>query len=243
MDMKIKGELSSRMKCTQCSLFTKCMPHGLNVNEMTDIDALVTQRVKVKRGMSLFRQSSQFISMYVVRTGYFKTVISNENGSDQVLGFYTRSDYLGFGSALNEGHNCSAYALEDSEVCIIPYLKVDEIAKTIDSLQAHIRKLLSKEIARENFEMLTLGSLKAEGRIAIFLLNLSARHHERGYSRTDLNLSMSRQDIASFLGLTHETVTRALSKFIKDGMILVDNRSIVIVNHDMLHSAINREIS
>ena len=150
---------------------------------------------------------------------------------------------MGFGSVLNEGHNCSAYALEDSEVCIIPYLKVDEIAKTIDSLQAHIRKLLSKEIARENFEMLTLGSLKAEGRIAIFLLNLSARHHERGYSRTDLNLSMSRQDIASFLGLTHETVTSALSKFIKDGMILVDNRSIVIVNHDMLHSVINREIS
>ena len=217
------------------------MPIGLDANELKRVDELVTKRPFVKRGSALFRAGDAFTALYAVRSGFLKTTISSEEGHDHVTGFQMAGEIVGLDGIATDLHTCDAIALEDTEVCALPFDRIEEIAREVKALQHHVHKIMSREIVREHAVMLLLGNKRAEERLAAFLLNLLQRLHARGFSSEDLVLRMTREEIGSYLGLTLETVSRTFSKFSDDGIITVNQRKIHIQDADALKRLVSHE--
>ena len=233
---------SIKVACSNCNLRELCMPMGLSEQELRRVDELVAVRRTVKRGASLFHNGEKFTSLYALRTGFFKTTVNTEDGRDQVTGFQMAGEIIGLDGIVNELHTCDAIALEDAEVCVLPFDRIEEISREINSLQRHVHKIMSREIVREHGVMLLLGSMRAEERLAAFLLNLVQRLQARGFSKTELILRMTREEIGSYLGMKLETVSRTFSKFADDGMVEVKQRHIHICDADALKRIVNPQI-
>jgi CRP/FNR family transcriptional regulator len=228
----IKKELKAA--CSNCNLRDLCMPVGLSDDELDRLDTLVSVRKKVLKNAALFRSGDEFSSIYAIRTGTFKTRIATPDGRDQVTGFQMSGEILGLDGIGNNRHMCDAVALENSEVCVIPYEQLDEISQVFHTLQQHFHRIMSREIVRDQGVMLLLGSMRAEERLAAFLLNLAQRQQARGYSGKDMLLRMTREEIGSYLGLKLETVSRTLSKMQDDKLIKVVQKEVQILNIDGL---------
>ena len=232
---------SIKVACSNCNVRELCMPLGLNESEMERVDEVVATRRKVARGDNLFRNGDKFNALYAIRTGFFKTRISAEDGRDQVTGFQMAGEIIGLDGIVSDHHTCDAVALEDAEVCVMPFDRIEELSREITSLQRHVHKIMSREIVRENGVMLLLGSMRAEERLAAFLLNLVQRLHARGFSQSELVLRMTREEIGSYLGLKLETVSRTFSKFVDDGIVEVKQRHVRILNPDGLKLIVNSQ--
>jgi len=215
------------------------MPIGLDTDDLKHFDKLVTKRPFVKRGSALFRAGDTFTALYAVRSGFLKTTVSSEDGQTQVTGFQMAGEIVGLDGIATDLHTCDAIALEDTEVCALPFERIEEVARDVKALQHHVHKIMSREIVREHGVMLMLGNMRAEERLAVFLLNLVQRLHARGFSSSDLILRMTREEIGSYLGLTLETVSRTFSKFAEDGMITVNQRQVHIQNPEALKKIVN----
>ena len=240
-DSKVIGIAAQAIKvaCSNCNLRELCMPMGLSSAELDRIEDVVASRRKIKRGTMLFRNGDKFTSLYAIRTGFFKTCVASEDGRDQVTGFQMAGEVIGLDGIVNDNHTCDAVALEDAEVCVMPFDRIEELSREVNALQRHVHKIMSREIVRENGVMLLLGSMRAEERLAAFLLNLVQRLHARGFSQSEVVLRMTREEIGSYLGLKLETVSRTFSKFVDDGMIEVKQRHVRILNPDALHEIVN----
>ncbi|MBN8509221.1 MAG: fumarate/nitrate reduction transcriptional regulator Fnr [Burkholderiales bacterium] len=223
-----------RVACTNCSLRELCLPMGVSTADMARIDELVAQRRTLRRGDLLFRIGDPFEAVYAVRTGFFKTRISSPDGRDQVTGFQMAGELLGLDGISTEQHTCDAVALEDSQVCVIPYGQLETLTREVGDLQRQFHRILSREIVRDQGVMLLLGSMRAEERVAAFLLNLTRRLEERGFSATSLVLRMTREEIGTYLGLKLETVSRCFSRFHDEGILQVRQRQIRIVDPEAL---------
>ena len=215
------------------------MPIGLSREELDRIDDVVAARRTVKRGTTLFRNGEKFTSLYAIRTGFFKTCVASEDGRDQVTGFQMAGEVIGLDGIVNDHHTCDAVALEDAEVCVMPFAKVEDLSREFPLLQRHVHKIMSREIVRENSVMMLLGNMRAEERLAAFLLNLVQRLHARGFSQSELTLRMSREEIGSYLGMKLETVSRAFSKFSDEGIIEVKQRYVRILDPEALKKIFN----
>jgi len=222
--------------CSQCNLRELCLPFGLSEAEVDRLENLVSQRRKLKRGQHLYRAGDQFESIYAVKSGFFKTDVLTEDGRDQVTGFQMAGEILGMDGISTDLHTCNAVALEDSEVCLIPFAEMESLSSEIRTLQSHFHKVMSREIVRDHGVMMLLGSMRAEERLATFLLNLSQRFTARGYSPAEFHLRMTREEIGSYLGLKLETVSRAFSRFQDEGLISVQQKHIRILNTPGLKS-------
>jgi CRP/FNR family transcriptional regulator, anaerobic regulatory protein len=231
--------ITLKVACSSCNLKELCMPLGLTPDELDRVDEVVAARRKVKRGTTLFRTGERFTSLFAIRTGFFKTSVVSEDGKDQVTGFQMAGEIIGLDGIVNDHHTCDAVALEDAEVCVMPFDRVEELSREVISLQRHVHKIMSREIVREHGVMLLLGSMRAEERLAAFLLNLVQRLNARGFSKSELVLRMTREEIGSYLGLKLETVSRTFSKFVEDGIVEVKQRHIRIVNEEMLKDIVN----
>lgn len=218
------------------------MPIGLGADDLVRLDDLVAARRPVKRGSSLFRAGEKFTSLYAIRVGFFKTCVTTEDGRDQVTGFQMAGEVIGLDGIVNEQHTCNAIALEDAEVCVMPFDRIEEISREVVALQRHVHKIMSREIVREHGVMLLLGSMRAEERLAAFLLNLIQRLQARGFSRSDLVLRMTREEIGSYLGMKLETVSRTFSRFSEDGIVEVNQRHIVIRDAEALRRVVNPQV-
>jgi len=229
--------------CASCNLREICLPAGLTPAEMDQLDSLVNVRRKVKRGEALYRTGEVFDAVYAIRTGFFKSRVTYEDGRDQVTGFSMAGESLGMDGIGQGRHNCDAVALEDSDVCAIPYAHLEDLSREINGLQRHFHKVMSREIVRESGVMMLLGVMRAEERIAAFLLNLSQRLAARGYSPLEFHLRMTREEIGSYLGLKLETVSRAFSRFHQDGLIEVEQKFVRIRNIDALKDIYAHHVS
>ena len=230
-----------KVACSNCNLRELCMPMGLSEHDLERLDDLVTTRRKVKRGTTLFSNGDKFTSLYAIHTGFFKTCLASEDGRDQVTGFQMAGEIIGLDGIVNDQHSCDAVALEDAEVCVMPFDRIEEISREVTALQHHVHKIMSREIVREHGVMLLLGSMRAEERLAAFLLNLVQRLHSRGFSQTELVLRMTREEIGSYLGLKLETVSRTFSKFVDDGIVEVKQRHVKILNIEALQRMVNTQ--
>jgi CRP/FNR family transcriptional regulator len=229
--------------CSTCNLRELCLPCcGLTRSELDVTDRLVFNRSRLRRGETLYRTGDRFTSLYAVRNGFFKSTALLENGRDQMTGFSMTGEVLGMDGIGPERHTCSTIALEDSEVCAIPFARLQELAHEIPSLQRQFHRMMSREIVREHGVMLLLGSMNAEERLAMFLLNLSQRFAARGFSPSAFNLRMTREEIGSYLGLKLETVSRTFSKFQDEGLIGVQQKFIRILDSAGLGRVMGREL-
>ncbi len=228
-----------KVACSNCNLRELCLPVGLSRENLERLDTLVANRRTVSRGESLFRAGESFLSLYAVRTGFFKTCVSSEDGRDQVTGFQMAGELLGLDGISTDNHTCDAVALEDSQVCVIPYSELEGLSREFTELQHQFHKIMSREIVRDHGVMLLLGSMRAEERLAAFLLNLTQRLQARGFSASSLILRMTREEIGSYLGLKLETVSRTFSKFHDEAILEVKQRQIRILDQDKLQKLVN----
>lgn len=228
-----------RAACSQCNLRELCLPLGLSDSELSQIDDMIGARRRIKRGAHLYSAGEAFTAIYAIRSGFFKTGVITEDGRDQVTGFQMAGEVLGMDGISNEQHTCDAVALEDSEVCTIPFAELERLSGEIRSLQHHIHKVMSREIVRDHGVMMLLGTMRAEERLAAFLLNLSQRFAARGYAANEFHLRMTREEIGSYLGLKLETVSRTLSRFHEEGLISVQQKHIQLVDPAALKQLMN----
>lgn len=228
-----------KVACSSCSLRELCLPVGLSARDIERVDELVGARRSLKRGEVLFHAGDRFEALYAVRTGFFKTRISSEDGRDQVTGFQMAGELLGLDGISEDRHSCDAVALEDSQVCQIPYSRLEELSLQVTDLQRQFHRVMSREIVRDQGVMLLLGGMRAEARLAAFVLNLTQRLQARGFSGTSLVLRMTREEIGSYLGLKLETVSRAFSRFQEDGLLEVKQRDIRVLNEPGLRRLLN----
>ena len=230
---------SIKVACSSCNLRELCLPMGLNPDEMTKLDSVISSRRRIKRGTALFNTGDKFTSLYAVRSGFFKTCVTTADGRDQVTGFQMTGEIIGLDGIVSDRHSCDAIALEDAEVCVMPFDQVEELSREFTTLQHHVHKIMSREIVRDHSVMLLLGSMRAEERLAAFLLNLVQRLHARGFSQSELILRMTREEIGSYLGLKLETVSRTFSKFQDEAILEVKQRQIRILDQDKLQGLVN----
>ncbi len=231
-----------RSACSQCNLLELCLPFGMDEQEIQRLDELVGTRRKVKRQQPLYRAGDPFEAIYAIRVGWFKTDVVLEDGREQVTGFQMTGEMLGLDGISTETHSCNAIALEDSEVCVISYSRLEELSREFEGLQHQFHKVMSREIVRDHGVMMLLGSMRAEERLAAFLLNLSQRFTARGFSGVDFHLRMTRDEIGSYLGLKLETVSRAFSRFQEEGMVEVQQKHVRLVDLPQLRKLIQHPV-
>jgi CRP/FNR family transcriptional regulator len=228
--------------CSSCNLRELCAPCcGLTRPERDVADRLPFVRSRLRRGESLYRSGDRFTSLYAVRNGCFKSTALLKNGCDQILRFSMTGEVMGMDGIGPERHLCDAVALEDSDVCAIPFAGLQVLARAIPGLQRQLHRTMSGEMVREHGEMLLLGSMNAEERLAMFLLDLSRRFAARGQSPTEFKLRMTRGEIGSYLGVKLETVSRTFSGFQEEGLIGVQQKFVRILDRGGLERVINRD--
>jgi CRP/FNR family transcriptional regulator len=219
-----------RARCATCSMHQLCLPMGLDTADMDRLDQIIGRRRKVLRGGTLFRIGDAFISLYAIRLGHFKTYQVNQDGVEQITGFQMAGELLGMDAISTDRHHCNAIALEDSEVCEIPFASLQQLLADMPTLLRHFHRMMSQEITREQGVMLLLGNMQAAQRFAAFIVNLCSRYEARGYSPSQFQLRMSREEIGNYLGLTIESISRLLSRFKKEGLLKVSNRDIELLD-------------
>ena len=229
--------LPLKTQCSSCHLRDLCLPCGITGSDLERLDALMFGRSKIKAGQTLYLEGERFGFIYAVRSGTFKSSLTLADGREQVSSFHMAGELMGLDGVANGCHASSATALEDSEICAIPYSHLTELASGSSGLQHVVGRLMSREIVREHSLMMLLGSMNAEERLAAFLLNLSQRLKARGYSASEFHLRMSRAEIGSYLGMKLETVSRTFSAFQQQRLLEVDKRHIRIIDLDGLTRA------
>jgi len=225
--------------CAACNLHELCLSSGLNEEEMERVERVVYARRRVKRGETLIESGDGFSSVYAIRSGFFKTTLLHDDGREQVTGFYMAGELLGMDGIGAGTHHGNAVALEDSEVCVMPFSLIEDIGREVPGLQRNLHCVLSREIVRDRGVMMLLGSMRAEERLATFLLNLSKRFTRRGYSASDFHLRMTREEIGSYLGLKLETVSRLFSRFQDEGLLEVQQKHVRILDIAALEKVVS----
>ena len=219
-----------KISCSQCSLQQLCLPRGLSHDEFESLTAIVKRERPYAKGEPVFQIGQPFKSLFAVRTGSVKVFLQSDDGDEQIVGFHMPGELLGFDGMGHDKHCCAAVALESSSICELPYSRLHDLAREMPSLSDHFMTLMSNEIADEHAMMLMLAKKSAEARMATFLLSLSLRFKKRGFSPYQFNLTMSRHDIANYLGLAVETVSRIMTHMQDAGLIEVDRRFVSITN-------------
>ncbi len=221
-------------RCDTCNVASIILPECPTEEELRLFEAMVTHCYPVHRGEYLFHAGDSFKSLYAIKSGSIKTYTRKEAGNDQITGFYLSGELIGLDAIEESMHHCTAKALETSAVCEIPFERLEALSSSIPDLQRQLYRLFSREIHQDTNLLTLLGSKNAEERLAGFLLDFSERFKKRGFSSTDFYLSMSRNDIGSYLGLAVETVSRLFTRFHDDGILQVERKHVQLKNMEKL---------
>lgn len=223
-----------KVACSDCGLYQLCLPEGIDPKDLEQLDRIIKRRRPLRRGEHLFQVNTPFRSIYAVHSGSIKTYVPTEDGNEQITGFHLPGELLGLDAISTRRHPCAAKALETTSLCEIPYEKLTEIAKVIPSLQHQLLRIMSQEILHDHLLLTLLGKRSAEERLAALLVSLSERYRQRGFSPTELTLSMSRNDIANYLGMVVETVSRLFTRFQEEEILYVERKQVRILSPLML---------
>ncbi|MDQ8032230.1 helix-turn-helix domain-containing protein [Bordetella genomosp. 1] len=206
------------------------LPQPSCAEEDRRFEALVHERRRLGKGEKLFAVGDAMQEIYVVRTGTLKALVVTEDGHNQVLGFYLPGELIGLDGLAGLCHTADAVALEDSEVCVLRLADMQALAMEMPALQLRFLRAMGRELSQEQTMLVRLGSMRAEERLAAFLVDLSRRMEARGYSPSEFNMRMTREDIGSYLGLTLETVSRLFSRLAEAGLIAIRQRNVKLLD-------------
>ncbi len=227
-----------KLSCSECNLRELCFPHGMNDDDLSNLDAVVDQPKPLHKNDYLYRDGEKTAAIYAVRSGCVKTMTESANGDEQIVGFHLPGELLGLDGFADGSHTCNAIALETSSVCELPLDQLESLCHRLPGLQKQMRRIMGKEVNNDHKLLLLLGKMTAEERLASFLLSLSARMEERHWKENEFNLTMPRQDIANYLGMAVETVSRLFATFQTEKIIDVDRRHITILDMQRLKSIV-----
>ncbi|MDF1630273.1 MAG: fumarate/nitrate reduction transcriptional regulator Fnr [Alcanivoracaceae bacterium] len=226
--------MAHRTSCNDCSLNPICLPLAVSVDELDQLEDIMHRGRPLKRGEHLYRASDAFESVFAVRSGAVKTYVVSEEGDEQVTGFYLPGEIVGMDGISTAHHVTSAKTLETSSVCEIPFSRLEELSSKIPSLQHHFFSLMSREIQADRELHMLLSKKSADDRIASLLISIANRQKLRGLSGHQIRLPMSRYDIANYLGLAVETVSRIFTRFQQQGLLAVEGREVEILDREAL---------
>jgi len=228
--LRPRTDVTGAALCSGCGLRHLCLTVGLDALATKAFEQVVSARVRVPKGGVLCRPGDPFRALYSIRSGSCKSVLVTEEGREQVAGYHMRGEIVGIDGLSTRIHESETVALEDSEFCTLPFDRLEELARRDPRVQHGLHRLLASEVTRERNIMLMLGTMRAEQRLASFLLDLARRYQERGYSSTEFILRMTREEIGSFLGLKLETVSRLFSRFHQEGLVQVRGRTLKLID-------------
>ena len=223
-----------RRSCGSCALHELCLPAGIDHADLDLLDCTVRDKRMMDRGKPLFRQGEAFHALFVVRSGSLKTYVESPDGSMQVLGFSLPGEILGVAALVGDVHPMTAVALERTSVCELPYQQLQRIVAEVPALQRQLMRVISRETMADNSHLVMMGKQQAQERLAIFLQSLADRYGRLSRDSTSLTLPMSRYDIANYLGLVVETVSRLFSRMEAAGVLTVNRKSVSILRPDLL---------
>ena len=226
-----------RRSCEECSLAQLCLPAGMDQQDLGRLDGLVQKRRPLQRGDRLFRTGDPLGSVYVASEGAFKTVVINESGEEHVLGFQLPGELFGLDAVGSGRHRCEAIALEESRVCELPFSSLANVASQLPGLQCQLLRVMGQSADRDQDHVGLLSRRQASERVAMFLQGLAHRFQRLGQSAVDFHLPMSRDEIARYLGLALETVSRGFSRLHDDCVIEVRGRRVQVLDAQALHNA------
>ncbi len=221
--------------CTQCRLSSVCLVKGLKPEETKQFEGIVKRKRPIKPDEYLYRQEDHSNSLFIVKSGSFRSIIWDTEGSEQTIGFYLPGELMGLDALqLSERHHSSAVALDTASVCELPLSLLNDLCASIPSLRNQFMHMIGAQIISDQNNMVLLGNRSATEKVAAFLWMLSKRYNALGYSAKEFNLSMPRHNIANYLGLSLETVSRQLGHLTKKGAISIKHRGVQISNMVLL---------
>ncbi|MDP6399181.1 MAG: fumarate/nitrate reduction transcriptional regulator Fnr [Arenicellales bacterium] len=226
-----------RVSCKDCSLAELCLPRGLDAKDLQRFEKVVGQKPPLKKGEIIYHAGDDFRALFAVKSGSLKIIMSPPDGEEQIIGFSMPGELFGF-DGIEDVHSCSAVALERTSICELPLDAVSDIAREIPSLNRELYKVMANEISTDQSMLLLLARRSAEDRLAAFLLSLSRRFSSRGFSETDFVLSMPRHDIANYLGLAVETISRLFSRLAEENVVSANGRKVRIHSLDRLRQRV-----
>jgi CRP/FNR family transcriptional regulator len=210
----------------------------MNDEDLTTLDAVLDQPKPMHKHDFLYRDGDKISAIYAVRSGCIKTMTESANGEEQVVGFHLPGELLGLDGFADDVHRCNAQALETTSVCEFPVDRLEMLCDEVPGMHKQMRRVMGKEVNADHKLLLLLGKMTAEERLASFLLSMSSRMGERHWKEDKFNLSMPRQDIANYLGMAVETVSRLFASFQNEKIIQVDRRNITILDMQQLKSIV-----
>ena len=219
--------------CSTCAFSQACLSEGMDKSGLMDLHMLVEHVGPFRAGEHIFREGDPFEAIAAVRAGTVKTYVIDREGREHVLGFHLPGEVIGLNAIDGEHYPCNAVALDTVMLCRFSFPKISVLAAQLPGLQRHLFRLLSRDIGRA---ALLAGDWTADQRIAAFLIALSRRLAARGFSATRFQLTMARTDIANYLRLAPETVSRVLRRFQQDGLLQVDRRELELADRDRLEA-------
>jgi CRP/FNR family transcriptional regulator, anaerobic regulatory protein len=229
---------SQAVSCSSCCLRNVCLPAGLTADKLPELDELTRTKRKIARGAALYRAGDVFYSLYAVRSGSFKSIGISRAGQGKVTGLHLPGEMMALDAISRRTHCYDAVALEDSEVCVVPYTRLTALAMRLPELQGQLLRMLSGDIVRDQGLMLLLGGMDAKQRVAAFLLSLSKRYQRLGYAANRFSLRMTREEIGSYLGVALATVSRLLSRLQTEGMISINQREVELKDVERLRELV-----
>lgn len=229
--------LAQRHDCHSCDVIGGCLAEKMMAFQ-GQVDLAKRNSRTYKSGEFLFREGENSTGLYVVKSGSLKLFLTTEDGEEQLLGFFMRGDVIGLDGQEGLPRNSSAIVLETTSICKLPLNHLSDKGKG-----RGYPKLIAEQMSRDNNLVLMLARKDADGRLASFLCDLSRRFEKSGYSATEFNLSMSRQDIGSYLGLAIETVSRTLTRFQDSGLLKASRRKLEILDFEKLKRVAGSQVS
>ncbi len=211
-----------------------CLPLDLPEEDLHCLGSIVKKHYLLQPGEHLYNIGDRCNAIYAVRSGTVKTYIPTDDGDEQVLGFYLPRELLGFEALGHDHFNSAAMAVETSDVCELPFDSLQHLYDQVKGLREQIDRLIGREFYNDHTMLLLLGKRHGEERLASFLLSISRRLQNRGFSPKEFNLTMSRRDIGNYLGLAEETVSRLFTRFQEEGIVRVERKHLTIEDMDKL---------
>lgn len=235
-------QAARRDACSSCHLVKVCLPGNLTERETQQFEHVVAGRRRIARHASLFRTHDRLGMLYAVRFGQFKLIGGEPQGEERVAGFYMAGDVVGLDSIATGQHQFRLMALENSEVCEIPFAAMSSMMGAEPALQRQFLQAMGSALADQYGRATLLSKTSLDERFASFLLRLGEKYSRLGYSDKAYRLSMSRGDIGSYLGTTVESISRLIARFNAQGAVSISGRAVQLHDRDYLHALLCGEV-